>query len=232
MPQPRFRQVASDSVRCGDQYYFRVFMQPECPQRGHNPKNLFEHIESASPRMSGHLADMPGPELRARSCRQPRACLPPKSIVVLLANNRRGTTTSLGVKASGKAVGRRTSAKVKYPVQSVQLWRGMMCFRGASIAVTISAAIATLTAPPTHADSRKLTICEGISAEQASRLNMDYHGQGSLRPSAGQVKIETPCGPVVCAGGRGYARPSNPMLDGKIKGPSSRRMCSWLPAEA
>jgi hypothetical protein len=96
-----------------------------------------------------------------------------------------------------------------------------MCFRGTSIAVTISATIATLAAPPEHAASLKLTICEGISAEQASRLNRDYHERGALRRSAGQVTIKTPCGPVVCFGGSGYARPSNPMLDGKIKGPSS-----------
>ena len=168
----------------------------------------------------------------ANSCRQPRACLPSKSIVVLLASNQRGTPKSPGVKGSGKAIGRRASAKVKYPVQSVQLWRDIMCFRGASIAVTISAAIATLAAPPAHAESLKLTICEGISAEQASRLNRDYHGQGALRRSAGQVTIKTPCGPVVCIGGGGYARPPNPMLDGKIIGPSSPRVCSWVPAEA
>jgi hypothetical protein len=30
-------------------------------------RTLFEHIESASPRMSGHEADMPGLQLRANS---------------------------------------------------------------------------------------------------------------------------------------------------------------------
>jgi hypothetical protein len=175
---------------------------------------------------------MPGPELRANSCRQPRACLPPKSIVVLLANNRRGTTTSFKGKRERQSRRQAYIREGQIPGPKCPIVEGMMCFRGASIAVTISAVTATLAAPPTHADSRKLTICEGISAEQASRLNTDYHGQGALRRSAGQVKIETPCGPVVCVGGRGYARPSNPMLDGKIKGPSSPRMCSWLPAEA
>jgi hypothetical protein len=96
-----------------------------------------------------------------------------------------------------------------------------MCFRGAPIAATICTAIAVLAAPPVHAESLKLTICEGISAEQASRLNTDYHGKGALRRSVGQVTIKTPCGPVVFIGGGGYARPASPMLDGKLKGPSS-----------
>jgi hypothetical protein len=73
----------------------------------------------------------------------------------------------------------------------------------------------------------KPTICERISAEQASRLNRNYHGSGTLDRRDGRVTIETPCGTVVCIAGGGYGRPSDSMLDGPRIGPASPRICEW-----
>jgi len=78
----------------------------------------------------------------------------------------------------------------------------------------------------------KPAICERISAQQASRLNPNYHGSGTLDRRDGRVTIQTPCGTVICIAGGGYGRPSNPMLDGPRIGPASPRICEWMAGEA
>src|ERR1700681_3038834 len=101
--------------------------------------------------------------------------------------------------------------------------------RCASIAVAIFA-VTTLATPPVQAASPKPAVCRGISAERASRLNRNYHGQGTLVSSAGEVTIQTPCGPVICRAGGGHTHPSNPMLDGERNGQQLyARICSWAP---
>ena len=97
-----------------------------------------------------------------------------------------------------------------------------------SIAAAISIAIATLVTAPVPAASRTPAVCQGITAERASRLNRDYHGRGTLVRSAGEVTIQTPCGPVICRAGGGYALPSNPLIDGERSGSVNYpRLCFW-----